>query len=261
MTCEEAELLLHALADDELDAGHARTVEEHVAACQRCATALARIHALRSAVASADLRFAAPADLRRRIETALPAPVATTDRARTMDRAGTTNRRTLLKGFAFGTVLSSALAASVTLVILRDDHDSRVLGEMVAAHVRSLQAEHLTDVPSGDQHTVKPWFNGRLDLAPPVPDLAAQGFLLLGGRLDYIGARPVAALVYRRRQHVINLFVGERLGGGDGPESIQGFHLRCWTAAGLSFCAVSDINVEELQEFAERFQAAARAGA
>ncbi len=246
MTCEEAELLLHALADNELDAGHARTVEAHVASCRRCARMLDRIRALRAAMASADLRYTAPESLRRRIGAALPKPGPAPD------------RRTLLKGFALGTALSGALAASLALVVTREDRDRLVLGEMVAAHVRSLQAAHLTDVPSSDQHTVKPWFNGRIDLSPPVPDLAAQGFLLLGGRLDYIDGRPVAALVYRRRRHVINLFVGESLGHGGGA-AIQGFNIRRWSAGGLDFCAVSDIDAEELQEFVDRFQAAAGA--
>src|SRR5437764_199813 len=198
MKCEEAEVLLHALLDDELDAGHARDIETHVAGCKRCAAQLRDYRAMRGALAAADLRFTAPAGLRRRIDARLPAPAA-----------AKVNRRSLLKGFAGGVGLSSAIAAGLVLTIIRTDQDTRIKSDLVSAHLRSLQADHLTDVLSTDQHTVKPWFNGRLDVAPPVVDLTAQGFTLIGGRLDYIDARPVGAVVYRRRQHVINLFVAQ----------------------------------------------------
>ena len=137
------------------------------------------------------------------------------------------------------------------------------MGEVVTAHLRSLQVEHLTDVQTSDQHTVKPWFNGRLDVAPPVVDLTAQGFTLLGGRLDYIDGRPVAAIVYRRRNHVLNLFVAAGVGSEREvkTETVQGFTVKSWSDQGLSFRVVSDINAEELQEFVDKFQAAARQGA
>jgi anti-sigma factor RsiW len=135
---------------------------------------------------------------------------------------------------------------------------------VVSAHLRSLQGDHLIDVQSGDQHAVKPWFNGRLDVAPPVIDLAAQGFTLIGGRLDYIDARPVAAIVYKRRAHVINLFVAQVIAQVMGPErratieQVQGFNIWRWTRSDLGFWAVSDIDSEELQEFGEKFEAAIR---
>ena len=162
MTCDEAEVMLHALIDDELDAGHAREVETHAASCARCAAQLASYRDLRQALRGGNLRHTAPASLRRSIDHAVPSPAAT-------------DRRTLLKGFALGSLLSAAAAASVTLVVLREDRDQRILSEAISAHLRSLQADHLTDVLSTDQHTVKPWFNGRTDLAPPVIDLAAKG--------------------------------------------------------------------------------------
>jgi anti-sigma factor RsiW len=134
----------------------------------------------------------------------------------------------------------------------------------VSAHLRSLQAEHLTDVPSGDRNTVKPWFNGRLAVAPPVVDLTAQGFTLLGGRLDTIDGKAVAALVYKRRTHVINLFVGRSASAEHSPlraDMVQGLNVGRWSDQGLSFIIVSDIDSGELQEFHVKYETAVRAGA
>jgi anti-sigma factor RsiW len=131
-------------------------------------------------------------------------------------------------------------------------------GEVISGHVRSLQASHLTDVATSDRHTVKPWFNGKIDFAPPVVDLAAQGFPLAGGRLDYLHGRSVAALVFRRRQHVINLFVwpskpGETLAS---HASQGGYSIAYWTHGGLEFWAVSDIDGAELERFAAAYRQA-----
>jgi anti-sigma factor RsiW len=163
-------------------------------------------------------------------------------------------------------VLSGALAASLVVFVVRREEDQRILGDVVSAHLRSLQGDHLIDVQSTDQHTVKPWFNGRLDVAPPVIDLTAQGFTLIGGRLDYIDGRPVAAIVYKRRAHVINLFVAQAATRVTGPErratidQVQGFNIWRWTRSDLGFWAASDINAEELQEFGEKLEAAVRSG-
>jgi anti-sigma factor RsiW len=249
--------MLHALLDGELDAGHAREVEAHLAGCASCTAELQRTREMRQAMAREPLRFTAPASLRSRIEAALPAALPPTAAARAPSRRG------LLQGFAFGTALSAVAAAGALFVVVRSDEDQRILGDVVSAHLRSLQAEHLTDVLSADQHTVKPWFNGRLDVAPPVADLTAQGFTLLGGRLDYIDGRAVAAIVYRRRVHVINLFVAQATGAEHAPvrnETVQGFNVRRWTEQGLRFIAISDINADELQEFGAKFEAALRVG-
>jgi anti-sigma factor RsiW len=247
MNCEEARLLLHALIDGELDAGHAHEVETHAAICPRCAAELRDYRQMHQALGSPALRHQAPASLRRRIEMALPAP-----------RNSTPSRRSLLKGFALGSAFSGAVAASALVFVVRMDQDQRMLGDVVSAHLRSLQADHLIDVQSSDQHTVKPWFNGRLDMSPPVIDLTAQGFTLLGGRLDYIDGRAVATIVYRRRVHVINLFVTPSAGAGAKVERVQGFNVRRWTWSDLDFWAISDIGADEMQEFGEKLETALR---
>jgi anti-sigma factor RsiW len=254
MTCDEAKVLLHALLDGELDAGHAREVEAHVAGCPRCAAELSQFRQMRQAMSGANVRFAAPAALRSRIENAIPGVGF---------RAAAPSRRSLLQGFALGTALSAAAAASVLFVVVRSDEEQRILGDVVSAHLRSLQAERLTDVPTSDRHTVKPWFNGKLAVAPPVADLTAQGFTLLGGRLDYIDGKAVAAIVYRRRAHLINLFVAQQSGqerAAARNETVQGFNIRRWTEQGLRFIAISDISADELADFGAKFETASRAG-
>jgi anti-sigma factor RsiW len=250
MTCDEAEMLLHALIDGELDAGHAREVEDHIATCPRCAAALQTYRDMSKAVADANLHYTAPPELRRRIEAALP-------------QARVPNRRGVLRGFAMGSAISAIAASGLFAVILRNDDEARIQSEVVSAHLRSLQAGHLTDVLSTDQHTVKPWFNGRLDAAPPVVDLTAQGFTLIGGRLDYVDTRPIGAIVYRRRSHVINLFVAQTASTERRAakiESLQGFNIRHWSDRGLNYWAVSDLGADELAEFGEKFESAMRSG-
>lgn len=246
MTCDEAEILLHALIDGELDAGHARDVESHVATCPRCAPQLAAYREMSRQIADADLHYTAPLSLRRRIEASLP------------QAKPAPSRRSVLKGFAMGSALSAIAASGLFAIVLRHDDDQRILSEVVSAHLRSLQAGHLTDVISTDQHTVKPWFNGKLDVSPPVVDLTAQGFTLIGGRLDYLDAREIGAVVYRRRQHIINLFVARTSDTERRPatmEHIQGFNIRTWSAQGMKFWAVSDVAPDELAEFGEKFEA------
>jgi len=251
MTCDEAEILLHALIDGELDAGHAREVEDHVAGCPRCAAALRDYREMSKAVAGADLRYKAPLELRRRIEASLP-------------QAKVPSRRAVLRGFAMGSAVSAIAATGLGAIVLRSDDEARIKSEIVSAHLRSLQAGHLTDVISTDQHTVKPWFNGKLDVAPPVVDLTAQDFTLVGGRLDYVDAHAIGAIVYRRRLHVVNLFVAQTASAeprAARTETFQGFNIRSWSEGGLNFWAVSDLAADELAEFAEKFQAAIKSSA
>jgi anti-sigma factor RsiW len=252
MTCDEAEILLHALIDGELDAGHALEVENHVAGCKRCTAALADYRAMSAAVAGANLRYTAPSSLRERIEASLPQP-------KSAEILPMPSRRSVLRGFALGSAVSAIAATGLVAIVLRNDDEQRIESEVVSAHLRSLQAGHLIDVVSTDQHTVKPWFNGKLDVSPPVIDLTAQGFTLIGGRLDYLDARAIGAVVYKRRQHVINLFVAQTGNTERKPakmETMQGFSVLRWSEQGMNFWAVSDIGADELNEFGEKFEKA-----
>src|SRR5258708_8993685 len=240
--------------DGELDAGQAREVEDHIEDRRAGAADLAAYREMSKAVAAADLRYAAPPQLRRRIEAALP-------QAAVLPQAP--SRRAVLRGFVMGSAVSAIAATGLVAIVLRNDDAQRMEFEMVSAHLRSLQAGHLTDVISTDQHTVKPWFNGKLDVAPPVVDLTSQGFTLIGGRLDYVDARPTGAIVYRRRAHVINLFVAQTASTERRPariDAIQGFNIRSWSDRGLNYWAVSDIAADELAEFGEKFEASMPTG-
>jgi anti-sigma factor RsiW len=251
MTCDEAEILLHALMDGELDAGHAREVEAHIAGCAACAAKLAAYREMSQAIATANIKYTAPLALRRRIEASLPQP-----------QTQAPSRRAVLRGFAMGSAVSAMAATGLVAIVLRDDDRQRIESEIVSAHLRSLQAGHLTDVISTDQHTVKPWFNGKLDVSPPVIDLTAQGFTLIGGRLDYVDARAIGAVIYRRRAHVINLFVAQTSNTEHHAakiETIQGFNIRRWSDRGLNYWAVSDLGADELAEFGDKFESAMKA--
>jgi anti-sigma factor RsiW len=250
MNCDDAEILLHALLDGELDAENAREVETHIAGCRHCASLMSDYRDMHKTLASSKLKFKAPPLLRQRIEGSLPPGRAP-------------NRRAILKGFAMGSAVSAIAATGLIAVVMRNDDEQRILSDVMSAHLRSLQAGHLTDVLSTDQHTVKPWFNGRLDVAPPVVDLTSQGFTLIGGRLDTIDGKAIGAIVYRRRTHVINLFVAPATGAETRAakiETLQGFNIRQWSEQGLIYWAVSDINSEELADFGAKFQTAMRTG-
>ncbi len=254
MKCDEAEVLIHALIDNELDASHAREVEAHVATCPRCTAELAAYRQMREAMTKAELRYSAPASLRQRLDDVLPKPAPAPSNVVPL-----TSRRSLLRGFAMGSAMSALAATLLVAVVARHDDQQMIESEIVSSHLRSLQPGHLIDVVSTDQHTVKPWFNGKLDVSPPVIDLTAQGFTLIGGRLDYVDARAIGAVVYKRRAHVINLFVAQTSNSARKQakiETIQGFNIRRWSDRGLNYWAVSDIGADELAEFGEKFEAA-----
>jgi anti-sigma factor RsiW len=197
-------------------------------------------------------RYAAPSGLRQAIRAAVAESAAPPRMA-----AGWWERTWLKLGAAFACgVVASVLATQLYLV---SGHEAQIAEEVVAAHVRSLQVAHLEDVASTDQHTVKPWFAGKLGFSPPVNDFSRQGFPLTGGRLDYIDRHFAAALVYRRHGHAINVFVWAAR-GEDETTSLngrqEGFNLIAWRDAGMQFCVVSDLNADELQQFSRLLRTA-----
>ena len=236
--CADQELLLGGLVDGELDAANTALVEAHVARCEGCREELERLQAMRGLLRGDGVRHSAPEDLRARI-------LAIGELA---PEAANSNRR-IPAWIAPG--VAGALAASLAMVAFVNpvQQQSALDDQLISSHVRSLQPGHLTDVQTTNQHIVKPWFNGKIDFAPPVPELADQGFPLAGGRLDSIGGKTVAAIVYHRRLHTVNLFVWQGKAGANGESVKDGFALAEWNEDGLNFAAVSDIPAGELRQF------------
>jgi anti-sigma factor RsiW len=252
--------------DGELSPEQAADVSAHLSSCAECAreyeATLATVRAVREGL----VRHHAPDVLRARVRAAIreerPEEAATpaVERSR--------QRRSPSWSAAAAAILIAVASSGLTLVVTGGRHaaavaEPAVAGEVLASHIRSLMPDHLTDVRSSDQHNVKPWFNGRLDFSPSVPRLDEQGFPLLGGRLDYVAGRPVAVLVYGRRQHVINVYTWPTAGGDAGVSSVasvasHGYHALHWRAAGAEHWAVSDLNVAELGQFADLWRQAAR---
>jgi anti-sigma factor RsiW len=260
MSCDDKRPLVHALADGELDVVHAGEIEAHIARCPDCAAKLAEITALKLRLGAPGLRMQAPAALAQRIAQALPAPAKEPMRLGPGSGAISVlpKRAWILRvqGALAGAGGAFALAACLALFVMRAGSSDEVERSLVDGHLRSLAGAHLFDVQSTDQHTDKPWFAGKLDVTPPVPDLALKGFTLIGGRLDYIGGRAAAVVVYSRRKHVINLFVWPGTEPAPPAIEVSGYGLRHWTKDGLTFWAVSDIAEPELAEFEAAFQAA-----
>jgi anti-sigma factor RsiW len=252
MECEDVRGLVHGYLDGELDLAKSLEVERHMRECEECGRELREQTALRLAINRDIPYFDAPPALSRRVRASL----------RHAHKAETSGARFGWRWpLAFASLVLAAVFVFALLLPLRSRQagDDLLAQEVVAGHVRSLMAEHLTDVPSTDRHTVKPWLDRRLDFAPPVRDLSAEGFALVGGRLDYLDRRAVAALVYQRRQHLINLYVWPSTPGDRAAETAnarQGYNLISWTDSGMTFWAVSDINADELREFVNAFRSA-----
>jgi anti-sigma factor RsiW len=240
--------LLPAYFDGELGPADRIAFEDHLRTCTDCVRELESQQALRATLQDESFRYQPPTELADRVRVSL----------RERGNYSVVGRR--LMWVAAAALLAAVGLAGWGLVLVAQapSPEDLLAQQAVASHARSLLAEHLLDVPSSDRHTVKPWFQGRLDFAPPVVDLTDRGFPLAGGRLDDLDGRTAAALVYRRRQHIINLFVWPAPGGADSAVRTltrRGYHLAYWTQAGLHFWAVSDINADELAEFARLVRA------
>lgn len=251
MNCEIATILLSGYSDAELDTARRMRVETHLDGCARCRESYRNNTFLSRALRDESFYFEPPAALRETILTSIRAVERKPVRTNMPQR---TPWPTWLVAGALATLILSM--AIITITHSRRAPDDMLVRELVSSHIRSLMAEHITDVPSSDQHTVKPWFDGKLDFAPPVADLTSQGFALIGGRLDYLGDRPVAALVFKRRQHLINVFVfpEQRAPEPEGLTLQHGYNLIGWKKDGMTFWAVSDLNADELIELSQKYQ-------
>jgi anti-sigma factor RsiW len=248
VTCEDARSLVHAYLDGELDLMRSMEVEEHLHGCEECSREADNVRTLRAGIANGALYHQAPAELEERVRGLIePKRRADGERDIRLPRLG------------WGLMVAAAAVALVAILLkeilpLAPSSRDITSQEIVADHVRSLMANHLTDVVSSNQHTVKPWFDGKLDFAPAVADFSNQGFSLVGGRLDYLDNHPVAAVVYKRREHVINLFVWPMPHQDDSSpvaETRGGFHLVHWTSAGMAYWAVSSVSTAELERFVQ----------
>ncbi len=246
--CPERERLLHSFADGELDAANTLAVEDHLRSCEGCAAAYGEIVRHKQLLKRDALRFRAPPDLRERILSMTAGEDAEAPR-HNLQNVGSTGMRRWRFSQAAAVFSAMALAASLILFLNSPVQTPGIDSELVAAHVRSLLVSHLTDVSSSDQHTVKPWFLGKLGFAPSVIDLKQSDYPLIGGRLDYIGGRVVAAIVYKRRNHVINLFVWPASYAEGSTKTLDGYHILSWTQGGFTYSAVSDLDITELRQF------------
>jgi anti-sigma factor RsiW len=242
MNCRDALDLVHGYIDGELDLVKSLEIEQHLNACPACKVHYDQVRELGSGIRAHAAYHAAPPALRARVAAALPR------------ESGSGARRPAWGwwGMAASLAVCTLLGLGFGLTLLQPGADERLAREVVAAHVRSLMADHLMDIASSDQHTVKPWIDGKLDFSPPVEDLSAQGYPLAGGRLDYLGGRGVMALVYRRHAHVINLFVWPQTPPADSGvrfDSVRGYNVAHFARAGMVFWAVSDVSPEEFRTF------------
>jgi anti-sigma factor RsiW len=247
MTCHEAAPLIAAYHDGELDAVRAIQIEEHLRSCADCSAALESLRALSRATQSA--YFSAPPDLRANLLAAIRGEASETKVIQAPFRP--------IRWGASALALAAAvlLGFFIAQAVYRTPANQALLAQLADSHLRSLVGTHLIDVPSSDSHTVRPWFEGKLDFAPPVPDLSADGFSLVGGRVDYIAGRSVAVLVYQRRQHFINLFIWPKAGEErvlmETPQ--RGYNVLHWTDGGLTFWAMSEVSDGDLRTFVSRF--------
>src|SRR6266480_3285341 len=270
MNCEEAKKLMDGYLDGELDPITSQTIEQHLRECDKCDQAYKAHALLIRSIGKATPYYKAPSGLRERIQSSLREEIAERPLEgvwRDMPsrlQSKQSERRAVLFGtqwnwlaLAAAIVLAAIIAFNLVPRLQRPGADQLLATQLIASHVRSLMANHLTDVASSDQHTVKPWLDAKLDFAPAVADLGSEGFPLLGGRLDYLDNRPVAALVYQRRKHFINLFTWPAESGTTGTTKTmtrQGYQLLHWVDSDINYWAVSDVSEADLQAFKKVFE-------
>src|SRR5256885_12412164 len=270
MTCEEAIKLMDGYLDGELGAITNQAIEQHLRECHNCDQAYKTHGSLIRAIGNATPYFKAPAELRERIQSSLREIAGQPMRngvrgSQVLFRRRQPELRNILAGtpwnwlgLAAAIIFAAIIAWNLVPQLQRPGTDQFLATQLIDSHVRSLMANHLTDVASSDQHTVKPWLDAKLDFAPAVVDLSSDGFPLIGGRLDYLDNRPVAALIYERRKHFINLFVWPAESNATGATkavSRQGYQLLHWVDSDFNYWAVSDVNANDLQTFKNKFEA------
>jgi anti-sigma factor RsiW len=273
MNCEETTKLMDGYLDGELDPITSQAIEQHLRECHNCDQAYKTQRSLIRATGNATPYYKAPSELRERIQSSLRKEMAEQSNgsgsipadARPLIAKEQAESRSILFGtswnwlaLAAAVVFAAVIVWNVLPRLQRPGADQFLATQLIASHVRSLMANHLTDVASSDQHTVKPWLDAKLDFAPAVVDLSSDGFPLIGGRLDYLDNRPVAALIYERRKHFINLFVwpaGSSTIGATKAMSRQGYQLVHWVDSDFNYWAVSDVNANDLQTFKNKFEA------
>jgi anti-sigma factor RsiW len=261
MTCQRMNDLVHAYLDDELSLTEQITFEQHLATCPDCEQAHRTFVKLRENLQTSDLRYELPRELRDKINQQV-LPDSERNAAAERTAAGSRDARDSgTKTWRIGSPSRLlALAATIaivllggTMLLLSRPSQTMLAQTLVDSHVRSLQANHLLDVVSTDQHTVKPWFDGKLDFAPPVRDLASDGFALIGGRLEYLRDHPAAALIYQRRKHIVNVFIWPESGADSWPNEIirNGYNVVEWRQKGMHHAMVSDLSLEEMRTMVE----------
>lgn len=259
--CQPIRRALSAYVDGELPPTEATAIADHLASCAQCSAEYQTMLETVALVRGELDRYRAPDVLRARIRAAVAATPAELDGTATHSTGGARRTRSWARPalFAAAIVFAAALGTSVALLAVERGVDRPALAaQVLSSHVRSLMPDHLTDIRSSDQHNVKPWFNGRLDYSPNVPRFDDQGYPLIGGRLDYVADRPVAVVVYGRRQHMINVFSWPTPGGDETLEksSANGYQMLHWRSRGVEKWVVSDLNAGELTSFAKLIQSA-----
>jgi anti-sigma factor RsiW len=251
VSCDLTQRFVPGYIDGELDLVRTIEIETHLKACSACAQELENQQGVHAVLRRNSLAYVAPAVLRDRIQSSLRVSSVAIEVQETGIKWPSL-RVWQWAGAVAALTLFSLSGWQLTARLREPSTDQRIAAEVFSSHVRSLEADHLMDVVSTDQHTVKPWFDAKLDFSPPVEDLANNGFPLVGGRLDYLEGREVAALIYQRRNHFINVFVWPDPTGNNSTQSIesrQGFSIMRWSREGFQCWAVSDIGGSELAEF------------